>query len=289
MVTIDRFEEFNNKVNKGYRNVLNYLIKNDIKTWDDFQQLNQKYKTIVNNLIDVYVHKYEDVKDVVFLVRVGLSNKEQLEEYLNELEQKEEYEKCKIILDKLSELDDIKESIDYHIKNNISFFNNVFRPYSKSYFKVHRMCRILYENNDIKLNEEDKYYFDNFDIGKLGYYEGVLVPLDIPFVDIEDINEKTGEYKGREVELEKPKRNTSKKGKKYYVYVKNPETKNVNKINFGDEKGGLTAKVNDPDARRDFVNRHNCKDKKDKMKPGYWSCNLPKFKNLVKTDYNGYW
>jgi len=288
MVTINKFDNFNKKVNKGYRNILGYLVKNDINNWDQFEQLKEKHKRIINDLMDLYVSNYDDVKDVVFLIRMNLSNKEQLEDYLKEFEESEDYEKCNIILDKLSEMDDINESIDYHTKNNISFFNNVFRPYSDSFFYMHRMCRILYENNKIELCDEDKYYFENFDIGKLGYFNGILVPLDTPFVNQDLLNEKKGEYDGRKVDLEKPKRNPDS-GKKYYVYVKNPSSGKVNKIYFGDEKGGLTAKVNDPEARKNFASRHNCSSKKDKMKPGYWSCRLPKFKNLVKTDYNGYW
>ena len=38
------------------------------------------------------------------------------------------------------------------------------------------------------------------------------------------------EYNGREVELNKPKRGG---GKKYYVYVKNPDSGNVNKVEWG--------------------------------------------------------
>jgi hypothetical protein len=97
------------------------------------------------------------------------------------------------------------------------------------------------------------------------------------------------EYKGKKVKLNKPKRNTGE-GKKYYVYVKNPKTGKVIKVTFGDKKGGLTAKVADAEARKAFASRHNCKDKKDKTKPGYWACRLTKFGHLFggKT-YPGYW
>jgi hypothetical protein len=97
-------------------------------------------------------------------------------------------------------------------------------------------------------------------------------------------------YKGKKVKLNKPMRSSGPK--KYKVYVKDPKTGNVKVVNFGDMKGGLTAKVNDPEARKSFVARHKCDRKwkpEDKLKPSYWSCRLPKFKNLVSTDFSGYW
>ena len=84
------------------------------------------------------------------------------------------------------------------------------------------------------------------------------------------INE--AEYQVREVDLNKPKRGGDKK---FYVYVKNDKG-NVIKIQFGDSTG-LSAKINDPAARKSFAARHDCANKKDKTKAGYWSCNLPRY------------
>jgi hypothetical protein len=102
---------------------------------------------------------------------------------------------------------------------------------------------------------------------------------------IEEVNE--AEYKGKEVELNKPMRGGTKK---YYVYVKNPKTGNVKKIAFGDVHGGLTAKVSNPKARSSFAARHKCSTKKDRTKAGYWACRINKYGHLFggKT-YPGYW
>lgn len=100
---------------------------------------------------------------------------------------------------------------------------------------------------------------------RFGLYEGTYVPLEQPMIEA-----------GREPELNKPKRNSGE-GKKYVVYVRDPKTGNVKKIQFGDAKGGLTAKINDKAAVKSFAARHNCDTKTDKMKPGYWSCRLPKY------------
>jgi len=94
-----------------------------------------------------------------------------------------------------------------------------------------------------------------------GIYEGITVPLESPLIEGPELNS--------------PKRSSGKK--KYVVYVKNPETGNVKKIEFGDEKGGLTSKIGDRDAAKNFASRHNCDTKTDKMTPGYWACRLPKY------------
>jgi hypothetical protein len=101
-----------------------------------------------------------------------------------------------------------------------------------------------------------------------GLYEGKRVPLESPMIE------------QSKPELNSPKRNPDGK-KKYVVYVNNPKTGNVKKIEFGDEKGGLAARINDRDAARNFAARHNCDTKTDKLSPGYWACRLPKYaKNL---------
>lgn len=75
------------------------------------------------------------------------------------------------------------------------------------------------------------------------------------------------EYQGRDVELNKPQRGGNKK---YFVYVRDPKTKNVKRVTFGDKN--MEIKRDDPERRKAFRARHNCADKKDKTKAGYWSC-----------------
>ena len=84
---------------------------------------------------------------------------------------------------------------------------------------------------------------------KFGLYEGEMVPLDQPMIELFE-----AKYDGREVELNKPSRSSG--DKKYVVYVKNPKTDNVMKIQFGDEKGGLRSDDNDRDAAKSFAARH---------------------------------
>ena len=87
--------------------------------------------------------------------------------------------------------------------------------------------------------------------------------------------------------LNKPKRGGSKK---FYVYVRNPKTKKIKKVSFGDTSG-LSAKINNPEARRAFAKRHDCANKKDKTKASYWSCRLPRYAKLLglKSNFSGFW
>ena len=59
--------------------------------------------------------------------------------------------------------------------------------------------------------------------------------------------------------------------KKRAVYVKDPSTGNVKKVNFGDTTG-LTIKTSDPERRKAYRARHNCDNPGPKTKANYWSC-----------------
>jgi len=93
------------------------------------------------------------------------------------------------------------------------------------------------------------------------------------------------EYRGKKVQLNKPKRGGSKK---FYVYVKSKKG-NVKKVSFGDT--GLSVKLKKRGARASFAARHKCAQKKDKTKAGYWSCNIGRYwKSLGgSSNFSGYW
>jgi hypothetical protein len=77
------------------------------------------------------------------------------------------------------------------------------------------------------------------------------------------------EYRGRKVSLGKPFR-TPKGPKKFSVYVKDPKTKNIKKVNFGDPN--MRIKKNIKSRRKSFRARHNCDNPGPKTKARYWSC-----------------
>ncbi len=75
------------------------------------------------------------------------------------------------------------------------------------------------------------------------------------------------EYQGRKVALGKPMQGDVKKFK---VYVKDPGTGNVKKVNFGDPN--MRIKKSNPKRRKSFRARHNCSNPGPRTKARYWSC-----------------
>ncbi len=85
--------------------------------------------------------------------------------------------------------------------------------------------------------------------------------------DIEETLEEA-EYRGRKVQLNKPMQGDVKKFK---VYVKDPKTGNVKKVNFGDPN--MRIKKSNPARRKSFRARHHCDTNPGpKTKARYWSC-----------------
>ena len=96
------------------------------------------------------------------------------------------------------------------------------------------------------------------------YDDGEMVEEDFEFWD-DVITE--AEYQGRKVSLNKPMRGDVKKFK---VFVKDPKTGNVKKVNFGDPN--MRIKKSNPKRRKSFRARHNCDNPGPKTKARYWSC-----------------
>jgi len=126
--------------------------------------------------------------------------------------------------------------------------------------------------DDISMDEQEYTPFpeeDEFDINEDEDFEEVLGILGFPEDELWE-----AEYRGRKVPLNKPMRGDVKKFK---VYVKDPKTGNVKKVNFG--HGGTSAKrktmrirKSNPARRRSFRARHNCDNPGPKTKARYWSC-----------------
>lgn len=185
---------------------------------------------------------------------------------------------------KFAELFSVTEDLKYHVDRGMSILDNVFRPGSGKFFSLMDEARRLYEAGQFSPVEGDAALFGETDFGIFAEVDGALVPLDLPMM-------AEAKYDGKDVKLNRPMRNTGP-GKKYKVYVKNPKTGKVNVVYFGDLKGGLTSKINDEGARRNFVSRHKCAtEHKDKTKPGYWSCNLPRYAKYLGLAGGGnfYW
>jgi len=75
------------------------------------------------------------------------------------------------------------------------------------------------------------------------------------------------EYHGRKVALGKPMRGDVKKFK---VFVKDPKSGNIKKVNFGDPN--MRIKKSNPKRRKSFRARHHCENPGPRTKARYWSC-----------------
>ena len=91
--------------------------------------------------------------------------------------------------------------------------------------------------------------------------------------DLETIESSLNEakYKGREVKLGKPMKGDVKK---YKVYVRDPKTGNIKKVNFGDPN--MQIRRDNPKARKSFRARHGCGTKRasNRTKAAFWSCKM---------------
>jgi hypothetical protein len=181
------------------------------------------------------------------------------------------------------------EGVQYHLDNNIPLHENVYRMGSDAYFRLFREARDLYRKGLLEnVNTWDEEILRDTDLGEWANVKGIgRVPLDM-IIDEENHAIAEAEYQGKTVELNKPKRGGSKK---FYVYTRNPKTDKIVKVSFGAKSGGgnLAVKLRDPKARKAFADRHNCDQKNDKTKPGYWACRLPRYAKSLGLSGGGTW
>lgn len=179
----------------------------------------------------------------------------------------------------------LSEGLEYHLNNGKPLTEQLYRAGSSSYFNLWAEARALYSRGIIEVYGDDKEIITETHLGEFGILEdGTRVPLDFPIE--EDITEAKNENK-KDPPIGKPKRGGSKK---FYVYVRDPKTKKIKKVSFGGTTG-LSVKINDPKARQAFAKRHDCKNKKDRTKPSYWSCRIGRYWKQLGGDKNfsGFW
>jgi hypothetical protein len=121
---------------------------------------------------------------------------------------------------------EISENLRYHIDNEYSLAESIFRPGSISHVKLLCEARKSFHAGFLELGQLDRYLFESTDLGLTGIYQGEVVPLDLP-LEVLDLNEEKN-----------PKLNYPQRGgaKKYHVYVKNTKTGRIMKIAFADLK-----------------------------------------------------
>jgi hypothetical protein len=187
-----------------------------------------------------------------------------------------------VLNESLVKKDILSENLRYHVDKQLPLTENTFRYGSQSFLNLWAEARSLYLREIIHVNEDDKEILEETDLGNYGMYEGKKVPLDLPMLEEEEIEEAE---KKKTPPIGKPKRGGSKK---FYVYVR--DKGKVKKVSFGDTSG-LSAKINNPEARRAFAARHDCKNKTDRTKASYWSCRIGRYwKSLGGSkNFYGFW
>ena len=160
---------------------------------------------------------------------------------------------------------------DYEVKmNHIAGYDDDFE-----YFEAGEREQVYI------LDKNDKRVHVEFGDGTNAYIPKDVISIQEKSLVKNRINEAVKkaltEKKSKKKEKKDPPLNKPKRGgsKAYYVYVRDPKTKKIKKVSFG--SGGLRAKIKNKEARNAFAARHNCKNKKDRTKAGYWSCNLPRY------------
>jgi hypothetical protein len=187
----------------------------------------------------------------------------------------------------LKESVEISDALKYHVENELTLTNNIFRVYSEGYFDLVNEVRKLWEENKIELNEEDQMMVES-DLGKRIVVNGELVYLDAPFILEEEDEEEVLEeakHRGKNVKLNKPFR-TSGGPKKFAVYVKSPSG-NIKKVTFGDPN--LRVRNRNKGAAKSFRARHRCDQKKDRTTAGYWSCNVGRYAKQLGLSSKNSW
>ena len=177
----------------------------------------------------------------------------------------------------------ISDGLRFHIDNNITLSENVFRIYSDSYFDLINEVRSLYNRNLINLNSEDTWIVES-DLGKSVILEnGKKIWLDAP-IEVSD-NLMEAKHRGKNVRLGSPFR-TPGGPKKFAVYVKTPGG-NVKKVTFGDPN--LRIKNASKSRAKSFRARHKCDQKKDRTTAGYWSCNVSRYRKKLGLNSSRSW
>ena len=149
-------------------------------------------------------------------------------------------------------------------------------PIAESIIEIRNILNRI-DGLNVPTQEDDYQPFpeaDEFDINEDEDFEEVLGVLGFPEDETELFD---AEYRGRKVPLNKPMRGDVKKFK---VYVKDPKSGNVKKVNFGHggssarRAGQKTMKIrkSNPKARKSFRARHNCANPGPRTRARYWSC-----------------
>lgn len=90
------------RLNDCLFNILEFLNENGINDWNDFLGMSQVDRGIVDQIIDHEIKRFDELKEIRFMIKLELADVQQLKEFLSEYEETEDYEKCAQIVKKIS-------------------------------------------------------------------------------------------------------------------------------------------------------------------------------------------
>jgi hypothetical protein len=178
----------------------------------------------------------------------------------------------------ITDRDDIQLAIEI-IDHNVNYHKETNTPIDLKKIKsdVVTAFRQVYRGMGPGPGPFRKKFQEALEEGNIEDLEKNIASAAVKPIPMEDEATDEAKYQGREVPLNKPMKGDVKKSK---VYVKDPATGNIKKVNFG--HGGKTAKrlgqktmkikKSNPARRKSFRARHNCANPGPKTKARYWSC-----------------
>jgi hypothetical protein len=178
----------------------------------------------------------------------------------------------------ITDRDDIQLAIEI-IDHNVTYHKEINTPVDLKKIKsdVVAAFRQVYRGMGPGPGPFRKKFQEALEEGDIEDLEKNIASAAVKPIPMEQQETHEAKYQGREVALNKPMAGDVKKSK---VYVRDPVTGNIKKVNFG--HGGKTArrlgqktmkiKKSNPARRKSFRARHNCDNPGPKTKARYWSC-----------------
>jgi hypothetical protein len=178
----------------------------------------------------------------------------------------------------ITDRDDIQLAIEI-IDHNVNYHKETNTPIDLKKIKsdVVTAFRQVYRGMGPGPGPFRKKFQEALEEGNIEDLEKNIASAAVKPIPMEQQETDEAKYQGREVALNKPMAGDVKKSK---VYVRDPATGNIKKVNFG--HGGKTArrlgqktmkiKKSNPARRKSFRARHNCANPGSKLKARYWSC-----------------
>jgi hypothetical protein len=177
----------------------------------------------------------------------------------------------------------INENIKYHIENQLTISESIFRVGSDAYLDFVNEMRELWKSGKISVSEDDQFILEKLYTGQKGTYTDSdsgrkkTVTLDDPQISPKEIDTLFYVYR------------PSKSGEK----DKDTGLPKAIMMGFGEKPGAgkddVRDKHQDPGRRAQFLARHNCKEKKDEYASGWWSCNVHRFWKQLGLKTNDPW